>query len=89
VTIDPRLLGTWTRIHYDDDGGLEISVTFEEDGSLIWTMEADGRKEEIAMPYTIEGDAILSQQRSRYRFDGEILVVIFNDEEFRYTRRFE
>jgi hypothetical protein len=88
--VEPTLIGDWFGIV----GGQQIHMDFKEDGSVLYEIYSDNRRQIILLNYRIEGEVLVTDQpthpqevRTAFRFlDGQ-LVLTLDGEETTYERR--
>jgi hypothetical protein len=88
--VEPTLIGDWFGIV----GGQQIHVDFREDGSVLYEIYSDNRRQIILLTYRIEGDVLVTDQpthpqevRTAFRFKDGQLVLTLDGVETTYERR--
>jgi hypothetical protein len=67
---DPRLVGTWTTAPEDTGGTREygdVTMTFTEDGFLVYSVHSGSVNQEILLRYQTEGGLLITDQPSAPR----------------------
>jgi hypothetical protein len=92
-----NLIGSWNS---DETGETtqkalgKVTMTFTEDGKLIYDVFEGGRQQRINMVYKVQGDTIISdqpshprEQRTRYQIEnGDKLILDFEGEKAVFNR---
>lgn len=89
---DPQLLGRWKSVPGADQE--VVTMEFDKDGSLTYTIHADDRDQKIFLTFETEDGVIMSDQpsapreeRTRYRFTAnDELVMTYDGEETTFVR---
>lgn len=84
------MIGDWFGVV----GGQQIHMDFREDGSVLYEIYGDNRRQTILLTYRIEGDVLVTDQptrpqevRTAFRFKDGQLVLTLDGVETTYERR--
>jgi len=85
----PSLLGKW----YGRVNGEPVAIEFLADDRMAYVVQTGGKTQVMRLTFRTEGDALITNQpsapreeRSKYHFDGDALVVEFGGEQTRFAR---
>jgi hypothetical protein len=91
-----HLVGSWT----GDPGDVaavreygQVTLEFSPDGQLVYTVQAEGKKQIIMLEYRVEGDVLVTDQpsspreeRTKFLFQNGRLVLFYSDHRSTYVR---
>ncbi|HEX8251988.1 MAG TPA: hypothetical protein VF846_02480 [Thermoanaerobaculia bacterium] len=93
MTREADFLGEWRQIR-PDPAPAQVVVTFEANGSLVYTLEGEGELR-IVIQWQLDGDALIitdpserEPRRSLFRFRSRSMLVLERDgASYIYVRR--
>jgi hypothetical protein len=92
-----NLIGSWNGDETDDATQKalgKVTMTFTEDGKLIYDIFEGGKQQRMNMVYKVQGDTIISdqpshpqEQRTRYKIEnGDKLILDYEGEKTVFNR---
>jgi hypothetical protein len=91
--MDNNLIGIWNSDETDETLG-KVTMTFTEDGKLVYDIFEGDKQQRMNMVYKVQGDTIISdqpshpqEQRTRYKVEnGDKLILGFEGEKTVFNR---
>lgn len=95
--MNSNLIGSWNSDETDEATQKalgKVTMTFTEDGKLIYDIFEGGKQQRMNMVYKVQGDTIISdqpshpqEQRTRYKVEnGDKLILDFEGEKTVFNR---
>jgi hypothetical protein len=98
TTMDKNLIGTWNSDDTDETTQKtlgKVTMTFTEDGKLVYDIFGDNKLQRMNMIYKVQGDTIISdqpshpqEQRTNYKIESrDKLILDFKGEKTVFKRQ--
>ena len=94
--MDSGIIGIWNSDQSDETTKSSIgkvTMTFTEEGLLIYDIDAEGKLQRMNMVYKVSGDNIISdqpshpqEQRTKFNIDNEKLTLEFGGQKTVFVR---